>query len=51
MAILDKIFAKAIEVNASDIHIVSGEQIVFRLLGRLRKLNVPALDPAAVPAK
>jgi twitching motility protein PilT len=43
MALLDKIFAKAVELNASDIHIVSDEQIVFRLLGRLRKLNIPAL--------
>jgi twitching motility protein PilT len=43
MALLDKIFAKAIEVNASDIHIVSDEPIVFRLLGRLRKLKIGAL--------
>jgi twitching motility protein PilT len=43
MAILDKIFAKAIELNASDIHIVSDEPIVFRLLGRLRKLKIPPL--------
>jgi twitching motility protein PilT len=43
MAILDKIFAKAAELNASDIHIVSDEPIVFRLLGRLRKLQSPTL--------
>lgn len=43
MAILDRIFAKAAELNASDIHIVSDEPIVFRLLGRLRKLKLPAL--------
>lgn len=43
MAILDRIFAKAAELNASDIHIVSDEPIVFRLLGKLRKLKVPAL--------
>jgi len=43
MAILDKIFAKAVELNASDIHIVSDEPVVLRLLGRLRKLKIPAL--------
>lgn len=43
MAKLDKIFAKAAELNASDIHIVSDEPIVFRLLGRLRKLKIAAL--------
>lgn len=43
MAKLDKIFAKAAELNASDIHIVSDEPIVFRLMGRLRKLKIPAL--------
>lgn len=44
MAILDKIFAKATELNASDIHIVSDEPIIFRLLGRLRKLKIAPLS-------
>lgn len=43
MAILDKIFAKAVELKASDIHIVPDEPIVFRLLGRLRKLKSSVL--------
>jgi len=43
MAILDKIFARAVELNASDIHIVSDEPVFLRLLGRLRKLKIPPL--------
>lgn len=41
MAKLDRIFAKAVELNASDIHVVSDEPIVIRRLGRLRKLKSP----------
>jgi len=41
MAKLDRVFAKAVELNASDVHIVSDEPIVIRRLGRLRKLKSP----------
>lgn len=46
MAKLDKVFAKAVELNASDIHIVPGEPFVLRRLGRLRKLKSPPQNPA-----
>jgi twitching motility protein PilT len=42
MAKLDKIFRAAVDVNASDIHIVTGEPILIRHLGMLKKLkNAP----------
>jgi len=42
MAKLDKIFSAAVKSNASDIHIVTGEPIIIRHLGRLKKLkNAP----------
>ncbi len=46
MAKLDKVFAKAVELNASDIHIVPDEPFVLRRLGRLRKLKSPPQNPA-----
>jgi twitching motility protein PilT len=46
MAKLDKIFASAVEAKASDIHIITGEPIVIRHLGRLIKLQHAPLTPA-----
>lgn len=39
MAKLDKIFNSAVDARASDIHIITGEPIVIRHLGRLKKLQ------------
>ena len=42
MAKLDKIFSAAVDAKASDIHIVTGEPIIIRYMGRLKKLkNAP----------
>lgn len=42
MAKLDKVFKAAVDLNASDIHIVPDEPITIRHLGRLKKLkNAP----------
>lgn len=46
MAKLDKVFSKAVELNASDIHVVPGEPFVIRRLGRLRKLKSRPQEPA-----
>jgi twitching motility protein PilT len=39
MAKLDKVFKAAVDLNASDIHIVPDEPITIRHLGRLKKLK------------
>jgi twitching motility protein PilT len=39
MAKLDKLLTAAAEANISDIHLVTGEPIIIRHLGRLQKLN------------
>lgn len=42
MAKLDKVFKAALDMNASDIHVVPDEPFIIRHLGRLRKLkNAP----------
>ena len=42
MAKLDKVFKAAVDMNASDIHVVPDEPFIIRHLGRLRKLkNTP----------
>ncbi len=46
MAKLDKIFAAAVDARASDIHMVTGEPIVIRHLGRLHKLFHAPVTPA-----
>ncbi len=46
MAKLDKIFRAAVDAKASDIHIVTGEPIVIRHLGKLQKLRHPPLTLA-----
>lgn len=46
MAILEKIFKVAVNVNASDVHVAPGEPFVLRRFGRLRKVKSEALSPA-----
>ena len=45
MAILEKVFRAAVDFKASDVHVVPNEPIIFRQLGRLRKLKNPPLTP------
>ena len=45
MAQLDKIFKAAINLNASDIHVVPGEPIVVRRLARMMKSKSEKLSP------
>lgn len=47
MAQLDKIFKAAINLNASDVHVVPGEPIVFRRLARMIKSKSGKLSPDA----
>jgi len=39
MASLDKVFKAALDMNASDVHVVPGEPIMFRRMGRLIRLK------------
>ncbi len=43
MAKLDKVFKAALDLNASDIHIVPDEPFIIRHLGQLKKLKSPPL--------
>ncbi len=45
MAHLDKIFKAAINLNASDVHVVPGEPIVIRRLARMIKSKSEKLSP------
>lgn len=44
MAVLDKVFKAAMDMNASDIHVAPGEPFIVRRLGKLRKLKGEPLD-------
>ncbi|RJP94245.1 MAG: type IV pilus twitching motility protein PilT [Desulfobacteraceae bacterium] len=44
MAKLDKVFKAAVDLKASDVHIVPGEPITVRHLGRLKKLKSAPLN-------
>ncbi len=44
MAKLDELFSAAAKANASDIHIVTGEPIIIRHLGKLKKLENASLS-------
>ncbi len=44
MAKLDELFSAAINVNASDIHIVAGEPVIIRHLGKLKKTDCAPLS-------
>ena len=41
MAILDKVFKAAMDLNASDIHVAPNEPFIIRQLGVLKKLKRP----------
>lgn len=41
MAKLDKLFKAAVDYNASDIHVVTGEPFIIRQLGQLKRLKSP----------
>jgi len=43
--LIDKLLQAAIKQGASDIHIVTGQPPVFRLHGRMRKLETKVLEP------
>ena len=43
--LIDKLLQAAIKQGASDIHIVVGQPPVFRLHGRMRKLETKVLEP------
>jgi twitching motility protein PilT len=45
MAIIDKIFAAAAKLGASDIHIVPGEPFILRKIGVLKKMKSNRLTP------
>jgi twitching motility protein PilT len=45
MAELDSLFKKAVESNASDIHLSPGEPYIIRQLGRLQKIGDAPLSP------
>ena len=44
MAKLEKVFRAAVANQASDVHVVTGEPIIFRRVGRLVKLKSPSLS-------
>ncbi len=48
--LIDKLLAAAVKQGASDIHITVGQPPVFRLHGRLRKLETKVLTPADTTA-
>src|SRR5687767_11039615 len=43
--LIDKLLQAAVKQGASDIHIVTGQPPVFRLHGRMRKLETKVLEP------
>ncbi len=43
MASLDKVFKAALDMNASDVHVVPGEPIMFRRMGELIRLKSQSL--------
>ena len=43
MASLDKVFKAALDMNASDVHVVPGEPIMFRRMGKLTRLKSQSL--------
>lgn len=43
--LIDKLLQACVKQGASDIHIVTGQPPVFRLHGRMRKLETKVLDP------
>jgi twitching motility protein PilT len=43
--LIDKLLAAAVKQGASDIHIATGQPPVFRLHGRMRKLETKTLEP------
>ncbi len=43
--LIDKLLSAAVKQGASDIHIVVGQPPVFRLHGRMRKLETKTLEP------
>src|SRR6187401_2365588 len=43
--LIDKLLQAAVKQGASDIHIVTGQPPVFRLHGRMRKLETKTLEP------
>ena len=45
MAIIDKVFAAAAKLGASDIHIVPGEPFILRKIGVLKKIKSNLLTP------
>ncbi len=47
---IQKTVIKGADAGASDLHIQAGSAVTFRIDGRLRKLNAPALDSNAVAA-
>jgi twitching motility protein PilT len=47
MAIIDKVFAAAAKLGASDIHIVPGEPFILRRMGVLKKMKSNRLTPEA----
>jgi twitching motility protein PilT len=44
MATLDQVFKAAVNMNASDVHIVPGEPFMLRCLGKLIRLKSPVLS-------
>jgi twitching motility protein PilT len=47
MAVIDKVFAAAAKLGASDIHIVPGEPFILRKIGVLNKMKSNRLTPEA----
>lgn len=45
MAILDKVFKAAVDMNASDVHVVPGEPFMLRHMGKLVRLKSQPLMP------
>src|SRR4051812_27586876 len=43
--LIDKLLQACVKQGASDIHIVTGQPPVFRLHGRMRKLETQTLEP------
>ncbi len=47
MAILDKVFKAAVDLNASDIHVLPGEPFMVRRLGKMIRLKSQSLTDAS----
>lgn len=45
MAVLDKVFKAAVDMRASDVHVVPGEPFMVRRMGRLVRLKSQVLTP------